>query len=102
MNTAMFSMLNSSLLRPLSYPDADRLFRLNRFTTSQPYGGHAPANFSTFSAPAPKSPTSRPIVTGLTLAEPGQAPDSPFAARVRRTTSMSWGFALSSAAVSPR
>src|SRR5690606_7846105 len=45
MNTAMFSMLNAFLLRPLSYPNADQLFRLYRATSQEPLGDHAPANF---------------------------------------------------------
>jgi putative ABC transport system permease protein len=35
LNTAMFSVLNTFLLRPLPYPDADRLFRLDRTSTQQ-------------------------------------------------------------------
>ena len=83
MNTAMFSMLNGFLLRPLSYPDADRLFRLNRFTTSQPYGGQAPANFLDLQRAGTEVADLAALrYWGYTLAEPGQAPDSPFAARV--------------------
>ena len=83
MNTAMFSMLNGFLLRPLSYPDADRLFRLNRFTAGQPYGGHAPANFLDLQRAGTEVADLAALrYWGYTLAAPGQAPDSPFAARV--------------------
>lgn len=45
MNTSMFSLLNGFLLRPLSYPQADQLFRLDRVSRAQPTDLHSPANF---------------------------------------------------------
>jgi len=40
MNSAMFSMLNGFLLRPLSYPQVEQVFRLDRASPQEPYGEH--------------------------------------------------------------
>ena len=44
-NTAMFSVINGILLRPLPYPESDRIVRLWRSTASSPTGSHSPAEF---------------------------------------------------------
>jgi putative ABC transport system permease protein len=45
LNTAMFSVLNTLLLRPLPFPDPDRLFRLDRTSAQQPDGSHRGPNY---------------------------------------------------------
>ncbi|MBK8478274.1 MAG: ABC transporter permease [Opitutaceae bacterium] len=45
MNTAMFSMLNGLLLRPLSFSQVGELFRLDRNTPDESRGNHAADNF---------------------------------------------------------
>src|SRR4051794_28267157 len=44
-NTAMFSILNSILLKPLPYPQAEQLERLDRATPQNPQGRVSPADF---------------------------------------------------------
>ncbi len=44
-NTAMFSALNSILLKPLPYPDGARLERIDRATPQNPQGRVSPADF---------------------------------------------------------
>lgn len=43
LTTAMFSLLNTFLLRPLPYPASDRLIELERTSVERSYGRHAPA-----------------------------------------------------------
>ena len=45
LNTAMFSFLNTLLLRPLPFPDSDRIVRLYRATPRQPYGQFSAADY---------------------------------------------------------
>ena len=44
-NTAIFSVVNGVLLRPLPYPDPSRLIRLWESSASEPKGAFAPADF---------------------------------------------------------
>jgi predicted permease len=44
-NTAMFSVINSILLKPLPYPDSARLDRIDRATPQNPQGRVSPADF---------------------------------------------------------
>src|SRR5450432_741031 len=44
-NTAMFSVINSILLKPLPYPDSAQLERLDRATAQNPQGRVSPADF---------------------------------------------------------
>lgn len=44
-NTAMFSLLNGVLLKPLAYANLDRLDRIYRATPPQPEGNFTPADF---------------------------------------------------------
>jgi predicted permease len=44
-NTSMFSILNGNMLRPLPYPDSDRVDRIFRATRQDPYGGISPADY---------------------------------------------------------
>ena len=45
LNTAMFSFLNTLLLRPLPFPDAESLVRLYRSTPENQYGALSPADY---------------------------------------------------------
>src|SRR5688572_3806176 len=78
LNTAMFSMLNGFLLRPLSYPQAHRLFHLERETPQRPVGNHAPANFEDIvRATGDVAELTAARSWGFTVTEPDKAPDSP-------------------------
>src|SRR5262245_40412565 len=44
-NTAMFSVLNTYLFRPLPYPDSDRLVRIFRTSPHSQSWPHSPGNF---------------------------------------------------------
>jgi putative ABC transport system permease protein len=83
LNTAMFTLLNSFLLRPLGYPRAERLFHLERETPQRPFGDHAPANFTDIaSATGDVAELAGARSWGFTVTEPDKAPDSPNALRV--------------------
>ena len=45
LNTAMFSVLNMFLLRPLAFAEPDRLFKLYRSTAQEPRGDHRGPNY---------------------------------------------------------
>ena len=44
-NTAIFSVVNGVLLRPLPYPNADRVVQVWTRTAGEPQGSHTPADF---------------------------------------------------------
>jgi putative ABC transport system permease protein len=46
LNTAMFSFMNGLILRPLPFPDADRLVRVYRGTPQNPQGGFSAADYA--------------------------------------------------------
>ena len=83
LNTAMFSMLNGFLLRPLSLPQAERLFRLDQHSPQRPFGNHAPANFAEI---IPASGAVAELASfrfwGFTLTQPDQPADTPQSLRV--------------------
>lgn len=76
-NTAMFSVLNSMLLRPLPYPDSDRLERIDRVTPQNPEGRVAPADFFDFqrAAVGQYGEVAANALGDASLSEPGQHPD---------------------------
>ena len=83
MNTAMFSMLNAFLLRPLNYPHAEQLFRLDRSISQRPFSDPTPANFADLSAASASfADISAVLYWGFTLTEPNQPADMPLSARV--------------------
>lgn len=74
LNTAMFSLLNTYLLRPLPFPEPDRLFQLYRADASSQTGGHSVPNFHDIEAAAnnvAQFALLRPW--GYTLSSPGRA-----------------------------
>jgi predicted permease len=83
MNTAMFSMLNAFLLRPLAYPHAEQLFRLDRSNEKRGFQDPTPAQFTDISAASGSFAELAAVqYWGFTLSEPNQPADAPFAARV--------------------
>ncbi|MEO6003864.1 MAG: ABC transporter permease [Opitutus sp.] len=83
MNTAMFSMLNAFLLRPLNYPHAEQLFRIDRSTAKKPYSDPTPAVFTDLAAACESFAELAGIrYWGFTLTETNQPADTPFSARV--------------------
>ena len=83
MNTAMFSLLNGFLLRPLSYPQPDRLFRLDSVSRAQPNGLHAAANFNDIArASSDVAELAGARGWGFTLTEPNRPADAPRSVRV--------------------
>jgi putative ABC transport system permease protein len=83
MNTAMFSMLNGLLLRPLSYPQAAQLFRLDRVTPQRPFGDHSVADISDLSRDCAEFAELAAFrYWGFTLTDLGHPADMPFSLRV--------------------
>jgi putative ABC transport system permease protein len=74
LNTAMFSVLNTLLLRPMPYPNPDRLFHLDRTIGQQPDDGHAPPDYYDIGR---QSTAIAQIAAyrdwGFTVSEPGHA-----------------------------
>jgi predicted permease len=83
MNTAMFSMLNGFLLRPLSYPHADRLFVLERNSPQQPHDEVAAVDVEEI-MPAVQEVAELAMSRywSFTVTDPEHAPDVPLAMRV--------------------
>jgi putative ABC transport system permease protein len=82
-NTAMFSVLNENLLRPLPFPQSEQLDRIFRATPQNQEGGFAPADYldlqpemNGYGAIAAYTPVA------MSLAEPGQPADLISAFRV--------------------
>jgi putative ABC transport system permease protein len=83
MNTAMFSMLNTFLLRPLNYPHAEQLFRLDRSISNKPFNDPTIANYNDIAAASTGFAELAAVqYWGFTLTEPNQPADNPFSARV--------------------
>ena len=83
LNTAMFSMLNGFMLRPIALPESDRLFRLVAQSPQRPFGDHAYQNFQdTARASSDVAELAAVRFWGFTLTEPNQPADSPLSLRV--------------------
>ncbi|MCM2275675.1 MAG: ADOP family duplicated permease [Candidatus Didemnitutus sp.] len=81
-NTAMFSVLNSSLLRPLPYPQLDELQQIYRSSEAQPRGGLSAADFLALRrAGAEHGAFAAYAFAPVSFAEPGQPPHAGFGAR---------------------
>lgn len=73
LNTAMFSVLNTFMLRPLPYPDSSRLFRLDRASGQQTNLPHKGPNY--FAIEEQSRAVARIgsyLPWGYTVSEPGQ------------------------------
>ncbi len=82
-NTAMFSMINSIVLKPLPYPESDHLERIDRVTPQNPQGRLSPADFLDFK----REMQSYGEIGGYTLgdtslSEPGQPAEMVRALRI--------------------
>ncbi len=83
MNTAMFSMLNGLLLRPLSFSEVGQLFRLERNTPGEIRGLHAANNFLDIrEAGAEIAEIAGLMPWGMSLRPPDGAPELVQVARV--------------------
>ncbi|MBK5257710.1 MAG: ABC transporter permease [Vicinamibacteria bacterium] len=72
-NTAMFSILNGVLLKPLPYPEQDQLERIYRVTPQEPRGGISPADYLDLKAQANAyGEVAAYGSLGVSLSEPGQ------------------------------
>ena len=87
LNTAMFSILNTFLLRPPPYPESDRLFRLDRTSAQQQDASHAPPNYLELQRhSADVARIAAYLDWGFILAEPGRP------AEMRSSLRVSAGF----------
>lgn len=83
LNTSMFSMLNGFLLRPLTLPAPDQLFRLDRSTSQQTFGRHSFANYEDIVRAADDvAELAAYRGWGFTLTEPDAPADTPRSLRV--------------------
>jgi len=81
-NTAMFSVLNTLLLKPLPYPDREQLDRIYRATPQNPDGNLAPADFLDLRRAQDGYGELAAYTAGDTsLAEPGRPAEMAYAAR---------------------
>lgn len=82
-NTAMFSVLNGIMLRPLSFSEPDRLFRLSHPRPNQQFSDLSAANFSDLAAAAQDVADLAAFrFWAFTLTDDSGAPDVPNAVRV--------------------
>lgn len=82
-NTAMFSLLNGLMLRPLSFPEPERLFRLSHPRPNQQFSDFSAANFTELtSATQDVAELAAFRFWAFTLTDDTGAPDVPNAVRV--------------------
>jgi len=83
-NTAMFSVLNTVMLRPLPYANPGELDHLVRSTPQDPEGGVSPADFLAFQrdAAAGYGEVAAYVPADVSLSEPGEAAELVNAVRV--------------------
>src|SRR4051812_10364909 len=88
-NTAMFSVVNSLVLKPLPYPESAQLDRIDRATAQNPQGRVAPADFLDFQRAAARYGEISCYALGDTsLSEPGQPAEM---VKAMRTTANFFG-----------
>jgi hypothetical protein len=72
LNTAMFSVLNTFVLRPLPYPEGDRLFRLDRASGQQANLPHKGPNYVAIEEQSRSvARIAAYLPWGFTISEPG-------------------------------
>ncbi|MCF3649879.1 ABC transporter permease [Synoicihabitans lomoniglobus] len=82
-NTAMFSLLNTLMLRPVPLPDADQVVQLYRTTNQNPRGGFSPADYQDLpDTTADFGSIAAVAGWGMSLSEPGQPADMVNSARI--------------------
>ena len=82
-NTAMFSVLNALLLKPLPYADSAQLTSIYRTTAQNPEGGFSPADFLDLQREAGRYGAIAAYMPGTTsLSEPGRPAEMAAAVRV--------------------
>jgi predicted permease len=82
-NTSAFSILNGLLLRPLPYPETDRLERIYRATPQSSRGGVSPADYLDLASQAGGyGETAAYAVSEVSLAVPGEPADTTPGVRV--------------------
>ncbi len=82
-NTAMFSVMNSIMLKPLPYPESEQLDRIDRATPQNPQGRVSPADFLDLQRQTQSYGEIAAYALGNTsLSEPGQPAEMVQAIRV--------------------
>jgi predicted permease len=82
-NTAMFSMINSIVVKPLPYPQSEQLERIDRVTPQNPQGRLSPADFLDLQRELRSFGEIGGYTLGDTsLSEPGQPPEMVRALRI--------------------
>lgn len=77
LNTTMFSLMNELILRPLPYPEKDRLVRVYRTTAQDPAANHSAASFLDLKREtADFMKLSAFRQWGYTLSQPGRSPEN--------------------------
>ncbi len=93
-NTAMFSVLNEVMLRPLPYPEIGRLERIFRATEQQPEGSSSFADFLDLQAAAGTYGSIAGYAPGdLSLADPGRPAETGKGLRVSANFLATFGIA---------
>lgn len=81
-NTSMFSVLNATLLRPLPYPEAGALERIERFAADSTTGRVSPADWLDLAPELPRyGAVAAYQIVDLVLAAPDQPPEMVLALR---------------------
>ncbi len=81
-NTAMFSILDSYLLRPAPYPDRDRVERIYRALPQDPVGGFSPADYLELKASNGYGDVAAYTGSDISLSQPGRPAEMAVGVRV--------------------